>query len=212
MSRPAYVGPGSTSALPGPAYSSPGRHIIFHGRNSRLWAGIGVFRPILAGIGWYRANFGLSGRCRWQAPRLGRRCPRLPGWANSPLRPAPQLPGWAAGGRGSPACSALGLRPGQLRVRGFSALPRLNPVPAVPPLPPSGGSHPGPGSGWVSALAPQRVRRASRDSSPPLGPHRGRPFRSRPGFGWAVLGRGRRLLLRRPQAIRPSRQIFRPLA
>jgi hypothetical protein len=27
MSRPAYVGPGSTSALPGPAYNSPGQHI-----------------------------------------------------------------------------------------------------------------------------------------------------------------------------------------
>jgi hypothetical protein len=171
-----------------------------------------VFQPILAGIGWYRADFGLSGRCRRQAPRLGCRCPRLPGWASSPLRPAPQFPGWAAGGRGSPACSALGLRPGPLRIRGFPALPRLGPAPAGPPLPPSGGPRPGPGSGWVSDPAPQQVRWAGQDSSPPLGPHRGRPFWSRSGFCWAALGRGRRLLLRRPQAIRLSRQIFQPLA
>jgi hypothetical protein len=40
MSWPTLVDPGSTLAFPGPAYNSPGRHMIFPSRNSCHQAGI----------------------------------------------------------------------------------------------------------------------------------------------------------------------------
>jgi hypothetical protein len=99
MSRPTYVGPGSTSALPGPAYNSPGRHIT-------LPAGIYFF---LAGIrvrGPAYSEFGLL----WPAYQVPGPVPAGSGWASGgqtpagpasghPARPSRFPPAWA----GSPA-------------------------------------------------------------------------------------------------------------
>jgi hypothetical protein len=116
-------------------------------------------------------------------------------------------PGWATGIRGSPACSAFSLCPGLLHVPADPRPPpRLGCAPAGLPLPPPGGPRPGSGRGWASAPAPLRVCRAGQSSSPPVGPHRGRPVRPRPGFSWAAPGRARRLLLGRPRVIRPSQR------
>jgi hypothetical protein len=85
ISRSAYVGLGSTSAFPGPAYNFPGQNIIFPGRYSRSWVGIGKFRPLPADISREWAGFGLS----WSAQGFLGHAPAFlspgscPGW----LRP-----------------------------------------------------------------------------------------------------------------------------
>jgi hypothetical protein len=108
MSRPAYMGLGLTSAFPGPAYSFLGRNIIFPGRNSRSWAGIGEFRPLPTGISRYWADFGLSGRHKASLARAPAFPPRL-GHA-----PASCIPASSPGPRLAspvPACVLAGLYP-----------------------------------------------------------------------------------------------------
>jgi hypothetical protein len=93
MSRPAYMGLGSTSAFPGPAYNSPGQNIAFPGqKNSRSRAGMQQIRPLLAGIAGFRADPGQFrlGQCSRilagaTESRLGRQWEN-PGWAGA-LRP-----------------------------------------------------------------------------------------------------------------------------
>jgi hypothetical protein len=87
MSRPTYLGPGSTPALPRLTY-------IFSDRNICLRAEIYQFWHFLAGISQSRANLSLS------RPALGA---QGPGWANTPARqqvPASSTPGgyWAPAG------------------------------------------------------------------------------------------------------------------
>jgi hypothetical protein len=105
MSRPAYMGLGSTSAFPGPAYDFPGRNMFFPSRYSRLWAGIGEFRPLLAGIIEYWADSGLPralqaagipvGPPASAAPRSAPRSAYAPARSASRLNPRP-LRAWAA--------------------------------------------------------------------------------------------------------------------
>jgi hypothetical protein len=97
MSRPAYMGLGSTSAFPGPAYDFPGRNMFFPGRNSRLWAGMGCFKSP-------RPAYGLAGPIpavhpslprAWAVPRHLLQLGHAP--ACSPSRPhLSSLHAWAA--------------------------------------------------------------------------------------------------------------------
>jgi hypothetical protein len=138
-----------------------------------------------------------------------------PGWAISSLpRPAyeqagpiPATPQLSPLLGRAPASAAAGPCPGLFFIPATSR-PRLHLgcAPARPPLLLLGGPRPGSGRGWASAPAPLRVCRAGQSSSPPVGPHRGRPVRPRPGFSWAAPGRARRLLLGRPRVIRPSQR------
>jgi hypothetical protein len=119
MSRQAYVGPGSTSAFPGPAYHLPWPSYIVYGRNSRYRAGIlpnlaspgrdtqflGPIRPIPAGprssntAGLQRSSSAPAG------PPLSN-----PGWAgvsaqgSFPASPRPTGCRTSAGSRSSRRC------------------------------------------------------------------------------------------------------------
>jgi hypothetical protein len=110
MSRPAYMGLGSTSAFPGLTYDFPGRNMFFPGRYSRLWAGIGEFRPLLAGIIECWADSGLP----WALQAAG--IPAGPPTSAAP-RPAPRS-------AYAPARSASRLNPGPLRAWAASQLGR----------------------------------------------------------------------------------------
>jgi hypothetical protein len=131
-SRPTYVGPGSTPAL-------LGRHISLLGQNSRLQAGIYLFRPLLArtcgswaGSGFsgafsaFLAGFGSPG-LDWQS-RLGRRPAPMIGRVR-PVFPLPLGPSWAS------VSSSSRLRPGSQAVQPMdlgwaaaSALQRTKPA------------------------------------------------------------------------------------
>jgi hypothetical protein len=117
MSRPAYMGLGSTSAFPGPAGNSPGQNIAFPGQNSRSRAGMLQIRPLLAGLAGFRADTGqfCLGRCS-QIPaglaaggsRLGRSGAH-PAWADfsHPGRAGSSSSGWAISSFGSAGPSWL---------------------------------------------------------------------------------------------------------
>jgi hypothetical protein len=167
MSRPAYMGLGSTSAFPGPAYDYSGRNILYPSRNFRSQAGMQQIWPLLAGIAGFRADPGQfrSGRCSKipagptvEKSRLGRRAsspagPDLPspGWARSPSS------GWAglcflpAGPTQPPRCSRPGL----------GCRPASRPAPAYLVGRPS--------SGWASASASRRIKPARPLGQAPVG-------------------------------------------
>jgi hypothetical protein len=144
MSRPAYLCLGSTSALSGPAYDSPGRHIMCPGRNSRSWAGMQRLWPFLAGVSGSWANLSQF----WPAPH-----PWLPSWASSLSWPAPPLPIPVSSSRAASVCgSPAGPAPcpGPFRSslsRSVSAGPPASVAPRLGQLPAparSAAPHPGP--------------------------------------------------------------------
>jgi hypothetical protein len=117
MSRTAYMGLGSTSAFPGPAYDFSGRNIFFPGRYSRSRAGMVQSRPLLAGIAGFRANpgqfrVGLCSRIpvgpTTGESRLGRygAHPAWAGFSNSG-RARSSSSGWAVSSFGSAGPSRL---------------------------------------------------------------------------------------------------------
>jgi hypothetical protein len=172
MSRPAYMGLGSTSAFPGPTYNSPGQNIDFPGRNSHSQTGNQQIRPLLAGIAIFRADpgqFRLSQCSKILArPAVGES--RLGQRASSPAGLDLPFPGWAWSGqsrRGPAPLQRLGRHapslPGLVRCgsRRPSSRPTRGEIPAGPTLPHSrlGQRAPSPAGPPFQAtiLAPPRV-------------------------------------------------------
>jgi hypothetical protein len=122
MSRPTYVGPGSTSAFLGPAYNFPDRNMFFPGRYSRFRAGICQSRPLLAGIRDFWAKTGQSRLGRSPPTRLGCSAPPVPGLGRRVLPPAGlALPFPGLGRRrvsllGCGSCNSAGPARGELRI------------------------------------------------------------------------------------------------
>jgi hypothetical protein len=149
MSRPTYGRPGSTSALPGPAYDFSGRNISYPGRNSRSWAGRQQIRPFLAGVSSSLASGGVEsrlgqssgvpGHCGWaglETVRLGR-SGVTPAWAGARQVPAGPVRGRSRLGRcASPRLGRLLPIPGWADSRQspvWAGFPRPSRVPAAGP-------------------------------------------------------------------------------
>jgi hypothetical protein len=161
MSRPTYVGPGSTPAFPRPAY------MLSH-RNIRPRAGIYQFWPFLAGISSSWAGLALS------RPVLGA---LGPGWVSTPAQLQFRLGRLSSSPPGPKQCeSCLGRRAASPGWAGAMQ------TPAGPVLQRSGRSQPHPprsalGPGWALASA------ARPSSQPAVGPLLGRGIagQQRPG-------------------------------
>jgi hypothetical protein len=123
MSRPTYVGPGSTPALPRPAYMCFGRNIRRWARlfqfwpipaeNCRIWAGTAESRPVWAGaVETWRGPGHLhpggpappSSRPAHPGLLSAAAPPGHPGWVAGVGWPKAPTPGWA--GVAGPARSA----------------------------------------------------------------------------------------------------------
>jgi hypothetical protein len=210
MSRQAYLCPGSTSALPGPAYNSPGRNIAFPGQNSRSRAGMQRIRPLLAGIAGFRADPGqfCLGRCS--------KIPAGPAVGKSRLGRSGAHPAWAgfshSSGAGSSSSrwvvSSLGSAGPSWLLRFSSVgLPRPLPGPAALACP---------GFSW-QATGPRLGRSTGAAATSPSRPPRqlGLAVAGKSGLARDSLGprqgRMRQLLLGRLLVIWPNQRVFRPL-
>jgi hypothetical protein len=113
MSRPTYVGPGSTPTFPWPAYT------VF-GRNSRQRAGLFQFWPIPAGTCRFWADAAQS-RPTWAGTAEARRGPgRLPPGGPAPPSSRPAHPGLPVAA--VPGCPGLHRGPTPLGRLGTSPL------------------------------------------------------------------------------------------